>query len=195
MTALQTVIVDSPEPFVALVGVFRPRLIASANVIDSCNEAEVDTIVAHERGHLQARDNLRRWLMATVPDMLRWTSIDREIVDAWHHAAEDAADDAATGSDPEARASLAALLLKVVRLAPRSEWPAAIVSPFVENDQGLERRVRRLLKDEREEPAPLALKPLAAMGFIVVASIGILASPAALEVIFDVFEGIVAFGR
>jgi len=192
---LETVIVDSPKAFVALVGVFRPRLIASASVIDSCSDAEVGTIVAHERGHLQARDNLRRWLMSTVPDMLRWTRIDREIVDAWHHAAEDAADDAATGADPEARASLAALLLKVVRLVPRSQWPAAIVSPFVEADHGLERRVRRLLKDERELPAPLAVAPLAAMAVIVVASIGILASPAALEWIFDVFEGLVAFGR
>jgi Zn-dependent protease with chaperone function len=192
---LETVVVDSPQPFAALVGVFSPRLIASASIIDACDEAEVGAIVAHERGHLQARDNLRRWLMSTVPDMLRWTPIDREIVDAWHHAAEDAADDAATGSDPRARANLAALLLKVVRLAPRSEWSSAIVSPFVEDDHGLERRVRRLLKDEREEPAPLALMPLAAMGVIVVASLGILASPAALEIIFDVFEGIVAFGR
>jgi len=192
---LETVIVDSPVPFVALVGVFRPRLIASANVMDSCDAAEVGHIVAHERGHLQARDNLRRWLMSSMPDMLRWTSIDREIVDAWHHAAEDAADDAATGSDPEARADLAALLLKVVRLTPHRAWPAAIVSPFVEDDHGLERRVRRLLKEEREEPAPLALMPLAAMGCIVAASITILASPAALEVIFDVFEGLVAFGR
>ena len=32
-------------------------------------------------------------------------------------------------------------------------------------------------------------------GCIVVASIAILASPAALEIIFDVFEGLVAFGR
>jgi hypothetical protein len=56
--------------------------------------------------------------MASLPDLLRWTPMHREIVDAWHHAAEDAADDATTGGEAMARAELAALLLKVVRLAP-----------------------------------------------------------------------------
>lgn len=193
--AAATMIVDSAVPFVALVGLFRPRVIASASVMDCCDAAEVDTIIAHERGHLQSRDNLRQWLMSSMPDTLRWSAIHREIADAWHHASEDAADDAATGGDAEARANLAALLLKVVRLAPRCAWPDAVVSPFVEDDHGLERRVRRLLKDEREEPAPLAMVPLAAIGLLGVAVVGVLASPAAMEIVFDIFEGLVAFGR
>ena len=40
-----------------------------------------------------------------------------------------------------ARAELAALLLKISRLAPQPVWPRAAISPFVERD-GLERRVR-----------------------------------------------------
>ena len=136
--------IESPAPIVALVGVFAPKLIAARTVIESCTIEELTAIVAHERGHLQARDNLKRWLMACAPDALRWTPIHQEIAAAWHDAAEDAADDVATRGDERARANLAALLVKIARLTPGAAWPAATVSPFVEND-GLDRRVRRLL--------------------------------------------------
>jgi hypothetical protein len=186
--------IDSPSPIVALVGVFVPKLIASRTIIDACSPDEVACIVAHERGHLRSRDNLKRWIMASMPDALRWTPMHHEMIDAWHHAAEDAADDAATGGEAVARAELAALLLKVVRLTPRPQWNSAIVSPFVESD-GLERRVRRLLRPELEPPAPLAVVPVIAVSSMVFALMAALASPAALETIFKAFESLVAFGR
>ena len=179
---------------VALVGVFAPKLIASRTVVDACTRRRDRGIVAHERGHLDARDNLKRWIMASLPDVLRWTPIHREIVDAWHHAAEDAADDAATGGEAVARAELAALLLKIVRLAPAPAWNAAVVSPFVEH-HGLERRVRRLLQPELEPPAPLAIVPMLALTATVVAMLAAISSPATLKAIFDAFEHLVAFGR
>ena len=49
---------------------------------------ELACIVAHERGHL-TRDNLKRWLMASLPQPAL-DAVHREIVDAWHNAAEDA---------------------------------------------------------------------------------------------------------
>lgn len=187
-------VINAASPVVALVGVFAPKLIAAQRVVDACTPAEVAAIVAHERGHFMARDNLKRWLMASLPDTLRWTPMHRDIIDAWHHAAEDAADDAATNGDAEARADLAALLLKVVRLAPHPIWHAAVVSPFVERD-GLERRVRRLIKPELEPPAPLAIAPMVAAATIVVAVIVTLSSPSTLESVFEMFERLVALGR
>ena len=60
----RTVTSTSPSPMVALVGVLAPRLIAAARaVIDACSAEELAAIVAHERGHLHARDNLKRWLL------------------------------------------------------------------------------------------------------------------------------------
>ena len=44
------------------------------------SQRNLPTIVAHERGHLHARDNLKRWLMTCAPDVLRWTPLHREIV-------------------------------------------------------------------------------------------------------------------
>ena len=151
-------------------------------------------IVAHERGHLTARDNFKRWVMLSLPDILRPRQIHREMVEAWHQAAEDAADDAATGGDPYARADLAALLLKVVRAVPRPVPGAAVVSPFVEVN-GLERRVRRLMKPDLEPPAPLAIVPMIALAVIVSAGVATLMSPSLLNAVFVVFERLVAFGR
>lgn len=191
---LHAFVIQSASPMVALVGVFEPKLMAARTVVDACTPEEVACIVAHERGHFDARDNLKRWIMASLPDVLRWTPIHNEIVDAWHHAAEDAADDAATGGHAVARAELAALLLKIVKLAPAPSWNAAVVSPFVEH-HGLERRVRRLLQPEIEPPAPLAILPTIAVAIMAIAMVSAMSSLSTLERIFHGLEKLVAFGR
>ena len=190
---LRAFMITTSSPIVALVGVFRPTLIASRNVIEACSAEEIAAIVAHERGHFASQDNLKRWLMASLPDSLRWTPMHYEMLDAWHHAAEDAADDAAAGGDEVARADLAALLLKVVRLTPQPRWSGAIVSPFVERG-GLERRVRRLIRPDLEPPARFALVPTIAVTLVIGASLAILSSPSSLEAIFEAFEHLVGFG-
>ena len=185
--------IESPAPIVALVGVFTPKLIAARTVIDSCTTEELTAIVAHERGHLHARDNLKRWLMACAPDALRWTPWHREIAAAWHDAAEDAADDAATLCDDRARVDLAALLVKIARLTPEPSWPAATVSPFVEKS-GLDRRVRRLLTPGERLPAPSPWLPLATLA-VTGAIVAVALNPASLEQIYFLVESVIAFGR
>ena len=185
--------IESLAPIVALVGVFTPKLIAARSVIESCTIEELTAIVAHERGHLEARDNLKRWLMACAPDALRWTTWHREIAAAWHDAAEDAADDAATRGDERARVSLAALLVKIARLTPEPSWPAATVSPFVEKS-GLDRRVRRLLTSGEALSTPSHWLPITAIALLGAALAGAL-SPAAFEQIYRFVEAIIAFGR
>ncbi len=186
--------VNSATPIIALVGVFTPKLIAARSVINACTNEEIARVIAHERGHFESRDNLKRWVMSWLPDSLRWTPVHLEIVNAWHYAAEDAADDATTTGEASERAELAALLLKIVRLTPLPAWDSAVVSPFVQDD-GLERRVRRLLKPELEPPAPFALVPLAAVALVAAGIVATLASPETLEQIFHAFESLVAVGR
>lgn len=185
----------APASMVALVGIFDPTLIITRNIREVCDADEIARIVAHERGHLRSHDNIKRWIMNFLTGALFVSPIHAEIVAAWHHASEDAADDAATGDDMVARADLAALLLKIVRLTPQPTWSHAIASPFVENDRGLERRVRRLLRNELETAPPLAVLPVAGIALIVAVAIGVVASPAALKAIFYMFEALVAFGR
>ena len=95
---------------------------------------------------------------------------------------------------PVARAELAALLLKIVKLAPSPAWNAAVVSPFVEH-HGLERRVRRLLQPEIEPPAPLAILPTIAVASVALAMVAAMSSLETLETIFHALENLVAFGR
>jgi Zn-dependent protease with chaperone function len=191
---LRAFAIDTRAPMVALVGVFSPTLMASRGVLEACSAGEIASIAGHERGHFDARDNLKRWLMASLPDLLRWTRVHHEIVEAWHHAAEDAADDAATGGHAEARVELAALLLKIVRLTPAPVWSSAIVSPFVGQD-GLERRVRRLLRPELEPQAPVAIVPLLVVTAIAAGIIAAVMSPGAMEAVFLGVERVIAFRR
>ena len=186
-------VIDSLAPIVALVGVFNPRLVAARSVVEACSPGELNAIVAHERGHLHSRDNLKRWLMACAPDALRWTPVHHEIAAAWHNAAEDAADDAATSGDAASRVNLAALIVKIARLAPGPVWREATVSPFIEPD-GLNRRVRRLLagspdahaRHRKMWPALVAVSAVAA---------ALLLQPSALERLYLATEAIIRFGR
>jgi len=188
--------VDSFTPVIALVGVFAPKLLAARTVIDACNHHELANIAAHERGHLQARDNLKRWLMTCAPDLLRWTPVHHAITMAWDDAAEDAADDAATAGLDVARVDLAALLVKVARLSAGPGLTAATISPFIERDR-LDRRVRRLLVSSN--PGPESSRPV---GFqllvgtsIAATMLAILNRPAALQAVHEAVEAVVAFGR
>jgi beta-lactamase regulating signal transducer with metallopeptidase domain len=146
--------IESAQPVVALVGIARPFFVAARIVVDSCSESEIASMLRHERTHLLSHDNLKRLLMACVPDVLALTPYHRTIAGAWHDAAEDAADDAATLGEPHACMEMAALLLKVAALAPSPTYASVTVSPFIDSD-GLERRVRRLVSDH----TPTRAKP------------------------------------
>ena len=188
--------IDSLTPIVALVGVFSPKLVAARRVLDACSGHELNAIVAHERGHLASRDNLKRWLLNCAPDGLRCTLIHHEIVGAWHDAAEDAADDVASGGDVRARTELAALLVKIARLATEPVHAGAAVSPFVEPD-GLERRVHRLIAETAHLPSATRGVRSGLLGVLVLTSIAsaTAASPDALWTIYEAAEALVAFGR
>lgn len=190
---LPAFVIHSTAPVVALVGIFRPRLVATHTVIAACTAGELSTIVSHERGHLRSRDNLKRWLMACAPDLLRWTPVHRQMISAWHHAAEDAADDVSTDGSNAARADLAALLIKIARLTPESPVPLAAFSPFVEQD-GLSRRVTRLVgAPVQGAPSWIAGPVAAGIGAAVIAAV--LCSPVLMSRVFDAVETFVALGR
>jgi hypothetical protein len=187
-------VIDAPSPMVALVGVFSPRLVAARAVIEVCSSEELAAIVAHERGHLHARDNLKRWMLTCAPDVLRWTPLHASIISAWRDAAEDAADDAATRGEEEARIDLAALLVKIARLAPSLASPAA-VSPFAD-EEGLDRRVHRLLTPtEQQLTASWQLLIPAIAGTTALAVAVAITNPATLKQVYEFVELTVGFGR
>jgi len=153
--AVPSVAIDVAFPVVAVVGMLRPRVVVARQVLAHSSPAELRAIVAHERRHLENRDNLRRAVMACLPDPLSMTPLGNRLTSRWHEAAEEAADDAAGEPDPKGRCDLAAALLNVARLAagqPAVYLPASALY----RGEDLERRVRRLVGGPAPPPPPRA---------------------------------------
>lgn len=131
-------------PAVCLAGIRSPRLFVAEQVLDALTAPELAAVVAHEAGHLAARDNLKGLLIAFSMDML--TSSGRRLEREWHSASESAADDAATSdAAPPRGLALASALVKVAGLAPSSARLGQPV-PALHDGEELAGRVRRLLR-------------------------------------------------
>src|SRR5262249_20505732 len=69
-SAIPTYEAPIEAPMMALVGVFRPRLVVTRGVVDALTADELRAAVAHEIGHLRAADNLKRLAIAAAPDVI-----------------------------------------------------------------------------------------------------------------------------
>jgi Zn-dependent protease with chaperone function len=145
VTAGQNVdVVDVPQPIVAVVGAWRPRIIASQCVVTACTTNEFRQVIAHEAAHIATRDNLKLLLLVLSPDMLAWLPPGAALAARWRAAAELEADERATGSDRHKRVALASALIKVARLGTgMGRRRPALIMPIAEDD--VDGRVRQLL--------------------------------------------------
>lgn len=157
-TRLPAFVIDHVFPMVAVVGIMRPRLFIARSVVEACPPAELRAILAHEQQHVEARDNLRRRLLSATPDLLAWLPISRRLREAWHDAAEEAADDAAGKLGDDGRVVLAEALIRVARLASGRDLAHALPASALYRGEDLERRIRRLLAP-RPEPIVTTLSP------------------------------------
>jgi hypothetical protein len=126
-------------------GVLRPRIFVAETVLGALSPAELRALLAHERAHLTAGDNLRRLLLrACAP--LPWPAQARRLERRWQEASEGAADVRAN-----AGLDLALALVATARLAPpgaRLELGAAAFH----SGGAVARRVRRLCVASGEAP-------------------------------------------
>jgi Zn-dependent protease with chaperone function len=180
-------VVDSEFPIVAVVGIWRPRLIVARRVLDACTPGELRAILAHEQGHAERGDNLGRLLIAVTPDVISWVPLSNRIAAAWHDAVEDAADECADALGKRGRLLLAEALIRVARMAP-SRAPAALPTSALYRGENIERRVRRLLGPR--EPVTIrwsrGQRRLGRAAFI-------LACVLALEGVYEIVEAAVTF--
>ena len=141
--------IDFPYPLVAVLGIVKPRLFISTQVLVSCPAGELSAIVEHERAHVRRRDNLLRLAMDAAPDLLRFTKVPAAIAGAWHVAVEHRADEAASE-----RLDLASALVRVSRMA--SGAPAfALPASALYGGGATEDRVRRLLSRGGDTVTPM----------------------------------------
>jgi beta-lactamase regulating signal transducer with metallopeptidase domain len=146
--------IQAPFPVVAIIGVWSPVLVVASQVLEACTSDELSAIAAHERAHIEAKDNFRRLLLAVLPMGFEWRlSRPQGAAAVWHASAEEAADDRATRGEERARLVLAEALLRVARLARHNQLdPTFLASALYEGD-GIEQRVLRLLAPREPEPS------------------------------------------
>jgi beta-lactamase regulating signal transducer with metallopeptidase domain len=184
-------VVEVPEPIVAVVGTWRPRILVSRRVVEQCDAAELCAVIAHETAHVRTRDNVKLLLLVACPDVLAGLPVGRELLRRWRAAAEVEADDHATGDDPRRRVALAAALVRVARLAAAAGHSPPAFGLSVAADD-VEDRVRRLL-------APVLVPTHASMrvAHILIGAAVMLAVSAvpAQGWIYAGIERLVAFGR
>jgi hypothetical protein len=182
-------LVDIPEPIVAVVGGWRPRIIAARRVLGACSPEEFREVIAHEAAHLSTRDNLKLLLLIVSPDVLAWLPSGTTLAERWRAAAELEADERATGPDPGRRLALASALLKVARLSTRADSPPPALSMPVACDD-VAGRVRQLLAPWRRPARSNAIRILLASTSL----LPLLAVPL-YGLVHRFIEVLVAFGR
>jgi Zn-dependent protease with chaperone function len=163
--------------------------VIARSVLQACTPQELEAVLAHEKGHIDRRDNLRRLLMYAAPDAVAWLPGSAHLASAWRRALEEAADDEAAAVGEEGRLALAAALVKIARLAAGMPSQRLMpVSTFHCGDS-IDTRVRRLL-EPREDAAGAAVTDghqalrmtLAIAGLIAVSMLALRAVQALVEV-------------
>lgn len=135
-------------PLIGIVGFLRPRLFIASQVLELLTPEEVSAAIAHENGHLSARDNLKRGLLRACRDALLIIPSGRLLDKSWSEASEEAADENAARQGNDMALDLASALVKIARIIPlgaRPTMPAGVFLLGDEETKGIKSRVRRLI--------------------------------------------------
>lgn len=135
-------------PVIAVIGVLRPRLFVASQVFDALTPEELAAALAHERGHVEGRDNLKRALLQAGEDALLHAPLGRSLRREWQRESEMAADEFAAASGPASALDLASAIVKISKLIPRGARPTLPAGAYLlgDEDDGTSRRVRNLLR-------------------------------------------------
>lgn len=122
--------VAHPVPLCFCYGLGRPRVCASAGLVDLLDDAELAAVLRHERHHLARRDPARLFVAQALRSGIGFLPGVTTVVDRYAVATEIAADAASAANDEE-RLLLAQAVLKVLRAQHGlHDLPAAVASAF-----------------------------------------------------------------
>jgi Zn-dependent protease with chaperone function len=143
-------ILDAPAPLLALVGVFRSRVVISSSVRSALSAGQLAAALRHEEAHQVSRDNLKRLLLLLAPGLLPGFHGFDVIERGWTRFTEWAADDDAVAGDARLSLSLAAALVRIARMGG-TPAPSPLSASFLGDSREISARVDRLLS-----PTPAA---------------------------------------
>jgi Zn-dependent protease with chaperone function len=136
-------------PLIGIVGTLRPQLFIADDVLKALSPDELVAAIAHECGHLVARDNLKRTLLQICRDTLFVIPLGRGVDRMWVETAESAADEFAARQSPAMALNLASALVRIAKMVPvgkRAEVPLGAYLVGADETQGVKSRIKRLLE-------------------------------------------------
>ena len=151
--------IDAEQPMIALVGIFRPRLLVTRGLLKVLTPAEMAATVAHELSHRRALDNLKRLAICAAPDLLAHLGAASILERKWAAAAELAADRHAGRDGASARCALASALVKVARFTPEEPRCSEPICTLIGGGE-IASRVQALLSDRQPTEDRSALRVL-----------------------------------
>jgi len=148
-------VLSNQATIMAIAGVAHPRLVVSQRVMDALSEDQREVAFRHERAHRTSRDNLKKFCLLLLPDVLPFvggglTCLER----GWARFTEWAADDEAVDGSQERALSLASALVRVAKLGVHRS-SAYLLSTLIEDDRDLATRIDRLLREPAYAEKPL----------------------------------------
>ena len=202
--SVPTFVLQHTFPIIAVVGAIRPRMFIATHVLESLSEEELAAAIAHEYGHLAARDNFKRSVMRVSRAALLLIPCGRSLDRAWSEASESAADEHAAQQSSLVALNLASALVRIAKMIPHGQrqiMPAAVSAFLVgsEDSPGVKVRVRRLIELAAADPHLLASNasivrfvPWLVLAVIVVVSVTIESRPQVLATVHQFVEHVVA---
>jgi Zn-dependent protease with chaperone function len=188
-------------PIIAVIGTIRPRLFIANQVLQSLSAEELAAAIAHECGHLAARDNLKRGLLGACRDALMIAPFGRSLDRAWAETAEAAADEHAAQTSPAVALNLASALVRIARMIPVGIHAELPLAAFLVGDEtrGVKARVRRLLElassNGEMQPRQFAfgrIIPLLALALLITVGVALATNSSILLEVHSIVERVVS---
>jgi Zn-dependent protease with chaperone function len=158
------IIVNKDAPFLALAGLFRPRLIVSNALLRSLSQEELQVALLHENAHRDSRDNFKRLVLLLTPTPILFVRVLSSLEQRWTKLSEWAADDEAVRGDSQRALSLATALLRVARMMGTPPRLSFLDTSLCADDHDLSARVERLLAFQPPPPKILSRARSLAIG-------------------------------
>lgn len=157
-------------PAMALVGIYRPKLLLSHQVLDTLTPEQLEAALSHESAHRRSCDNLKWLLLALTPDLFPFVRSLRHLDGYLAQAIELAADDDAIAGREDRSVALAEAILQVARLHCHGV-AVPLASPLTTADRDLAFRVERLLAPVRTRSSFPSLSLIGTIGLAALLSL------------------------
>ncbi|MEW6398271.1 MAG: M56 family metallopeptidase [Bacillota bacterium] len=139
-------VVPRPVSQAFTAGILRPVVVLSRPLADRLDDEELEAVLAHELAHVRAGDHWKKWLAATLRDILLFTGFS-PLVSRRLQAETEVMADAVSARVTGRPLALAAALLKSYRLGAAGGWWQLALDNFtpLTGAGEVQRRAERLL--------------------------------------------------